>query len=201
LVLAVLVTLSLGLVIHNGSTNFLPSISDAHATAVSITLTGCVINSAACTNTGWNGTTSNPNPTITVSQGDVLSIALSSGDGITHKFQLDVDNDGGESSDCGTTDPCSQSFPPNTTFMFTVMANPATYTYYCVFHTTVMHGSFIVSPGSTVGGVATSMINPGVVVQYVAIASILLAVIIATTLYQVRRRGQSTSTAETRPSP
>jgi hypothetical protein len=132
-----------------------------------------------------------------VAQGDIVSIALSTGDGISHEFQLDLDNDGGESADCGTTDPCSQPFPPTTTFMFTVMANPATYTYYCTFHTIQMHASFTVNPGSTVGGVATPVINPVIIIQYLTIASILLVAIIATTLYI--RLGSRNRSSQLRP--
>ncbi len=102
LVLGLVVTLSLALVVHPNRTALLPSISDAHGAAVSIVLSGCVVSGGSCLNVGWNGTTSKPNPPITVAQGDIVSIALSTGDGISHEFQLDLDNDGGESQMLGS---------------------------------------------------------------------------------------------------
>ncbi len=190
--LALILALSIGLLAHPNRTDPLPSIPRAHAASVSIVLSGCVITSGSCINVGWNGTTSKPNPTITVAQGDIVSIVLSSGDGIAHEFQLDVDNDGGEGGDCGTTDPCSSSFPPGTpTFTFTVTANPGTYTYYCVFHTVQMHGTFIVNPGSTVGGVATSPANPVILAEYFAIISIVLIGVVSATVYVLHSRRKS----------
>jgi plastocyanin len=112
-----------------------------------------------------------PNPTITVAQGDMVSIALSCSDGIIHEFQLELDNDGGESADCRTTDPCSSPFPPSTTFTFTVAASPGTYTYYCTSHTTQMHGTFTVNPSTTVGGVAAPLANPLMFAAFIALAS------------------------------
>lgn len=196
LVFGLVVTLSLALVVHPSRTALLPSISDAHAAAVSIVLSGCVVSGGSCLNVGWNGTTSKPNPPIMVAQGDIVSIALSTGDGISHEFQLDLDNDGGESADCGTTDPCSQPFPPTTTFMFTVMANPATYTYYCIFHTIQMHASFTVNPGSTVGGVVTSPSNSVIIIQYITITSAVLVAIITATLYVARGRRKTPSNSK-----
>jgi len=174
LVLGLVVTLSLALVVHPNRTALLPSISDAHGAAVSIVLSGCVVSGGSCLNVGWNGTTSKPNPPITVAQGDIVSIALSTGDAFSHEFQLDLDNDGGESADCGTTDPCSQPFPPTTTFMFTVMANPATYTYYCTFHT----------------------IQMVIIIQYITITSAVLVAVITATLYVARGRRKTPSNSK-----
>lgn len=99
----------------------------------------------------WNSST-NPNPTITVNQGDMLSISLASGD-TDHRFLLDNDKDG-PGAGCGTIDVCSGVFPPSTSVSFIVNANPGTYTYYCLFHPTTMLGNFVViaSPPSGVGG-------------------------------------------------
>src|SRR5438046_10124542 len=51
-----------------------------------ITLTGFI--------SAWNGTTSKPNPTITVTQGDSITLRLSSGDGAPHQWIVDVDKNG-----------------------------------------------------------------------------------------------------------
>ena len=188
LVLALVATLSVSLIVFPSGTHLFPSISDANAAAVSMVLTGCVNTSGSCINVGWNGTTSKPNPIITVAQGDVVSIRLSTGDAISHQFQLDVDNDGGEATDCGTVDPCSNPVPPTTTFTFTVMANPGTYTYYCTFHTLQMHGMFIVNPSATVGGVATPPANHAWLADYFAIASIVLVGLVSAAVYFLHAR-------------
>ena len=104
----------------------------------------------------WNNT-STPNPTITVTQGQSITIQLSSGDGITHRFFVDV-NKNGPTPDCPGADVCSMFFPPSTVLTFTVSFSPGTYTYYCSLHTTTMLGSFIVlAPPSTGGGVGGHM--------------------------------------------
>jgi len=41
----------------------------------------------------WNNT-GVPNPTISVTQGDTITIQLSSGDGAVHRFFVDVDKNG-----------------------------------------------------------------------------------------------------------
>lgn len=92
----------------------------------------------------WNAST-NPNPTITVTQGDTLTIKLTSTD-TTHLFFVDVDRNG-VTPDCPPgPDPCSSQFTPTnpTTFTFTVSFAAGTYTYYCSIHPTMMLGSFIV---------------------------------------------------------
>jgi plastocyanin len=91
------------------------------------------------TTAGWNST----NPTITVTQGQDLTIQLSSGDGVLHRFFVDVDKNG-PTPDCPGMDVCSNAFPPSTTLTFTVSFAPGTYTYYCSVHPTTMLGSFIV---------------------------------------------------------
>lgn len=100
----------------------------------------------------WNNT-STPNPTITVVQGQGITIQLSSGDGVTHRFFVDVDKNG-PIPDCSGADVCSGVFPPSTVLTFTVSFSPGTYTYYCSVHPTTMLGSFIVlaPPSTAVGG-------------------------------------------------
>jgi plastocyanin len=99
--------------------------------------------------TAWNNT-SVPNPTITVTQGDTITIQLSSGDGAVHRFFVDVDNNG-PSPDCPGADVCSNVFPPSTILTFTVSFAPGTYTYYCSVHPTSMLGKFVVLQPTVTG--------------------------------------------------
>src|SRR5438876_11163885 len=97
-----------GIGIGGFAPTLLPTVPKAHAASVTIVLVGCVF---ACPNVGWNGTTSNPNPTITVTRDDLVSLSLSSGDAIPHRFILDADGDGGQFTyNCPGTDPCSDQF-------------------------------------------------------------------------------------------
>ena len=107
-----------------------------------------------------------------------------------HEFQLDVDNDGGETSDCGVTDPCSPVFPPSTPFAFTVSAVPKAYTYFCVFHTAAMKGTFTVNPSQSVGGTILP-VSPMLSVQSIAIVSIFIVAISVATVYVVLSRRKS----------
>jgi len=90
----------------------------------------------------WN----NSNPTITVTQGDILTIDVSSSNSIPHKLLIDLDKDGySDTTDCGSNDVCSNMVPPSYTIpSFTVNSSPGTYTYYCTVHPGSMFGSFIV---------------------------------------------------------
>src|SRR5260370_12062347 len=113
--------------------NFLlPTIPKAHATARLIVLVGNYLY-------GWNSS----NPPITVYQGDAVSLALSSGDGNTHQFVVDVDRDGKGIPIC-PPDKCSPLFPPSTTYPFTADFT-GSYTYYCTYHPTTMFGLFTVN--------------------------------------------------------
>ncbi len=104
----------------------IPAIPNAHAASVTFTL-------FAYASGGWNATT-NPNPTITVNQGDTVTIVLKPGDGLTHEWFLDVDKNG-PTPDCPGADICSQLFntqsPPPVTF---TAPAAGTYTYYCSVH-------------------------------------------------------------------
>ena len=99
----------------------------------------------------WNNTSTNKNPTITVTEGDTITIQLSSGDGAVHKFFVDVDNNG-PTADCPGPDVCSAIFPPSTTISFTVNFAPGTYTYYCAVHPSTMFGNFVVLQPPAAGG-------------------------------------------------
>ena len=100
---------------------------------------------------GWNSS----DPTITVQQGDTVTIDLSSGDGAPHQFLLDFDGDGiSDQSNCPpnsspTDDPCSMTFSGSGTTSVTFTANSAgTFKYYCTIHYPYMEGTFIVKvPG------------------------------------------------------
>ena len=99
----------------------------------------------------WNNT-GVPNPTITVTQGDTITIQLSSGDGVVHRFFVDVDRNG-ITPDCPGADVCSNAFSTSTSLTFTVNFSPGTYTYYCSVHPTTMLGQFVVlQPPFTSGG-------------------------------------------------
>ena len=99
----------------------------------------------------WNNT-GVPNPKITVTQGDTITIQLSSGDSAVHRFFVDVDKNG-MTPDCPGADVCSNVFPPSTTLTFTVNFAPGAYTYYCAVHPTTMLGQFVVlQPPVTPGG-------------------------------------------------
>jgi plastocyanin len=140
LVILSLLALQNSPVSHSGSTTLSPS-------NVSIHLVGEV--------SGWNGT----NPTITVTQGDMVSIILTSADTM-HQFALDLDRDGAMFiGACPTGDTCSAliNTGPGTTLTFTASFTPGTYVYFCTFHTTMV-GSFVVRspPPSLVAAVRGS---------------------------------------------
>ena len=97
----------------------------------------------------WNSS----NPTITVTQGDTLTIDVSSSNSVAHRLLIDLDNDGyTDTTDCGSVDVCSNTVPPSYTIPpFTINSDPGTYTYYCTIHPTSMFGSFVIlSPTSSV---------------------------------------------------
>jgi len=113
---------------------------DAHASTVTIHL-------VAYYTSGWNGTT-NPNPTITVQQGDSVTIVWSNGDTMYHQFLLDVDKDLTDVSDCSpTADPCTSVTTTGGTVTFTA-STAGSFTYYCTVHPGSMKGMFVVQPPS-----------------------------------------------------
>ena len=133
LVLLSLISLQNSPISHSGAPGSSPS-------NVSIHLVGLV--------NGWNGTDpTGTNPTITVNQGDIVSITLTSAD-IDHQFALDLDHDGAMPIGlCPTGDMCSSVFRSSagTTITFTAGFAPGAYVYFCTFHPTMV-GSFIVRP-------------------------------------------------------
>ncbi|HYY91952.1 MAG TPA: plastocyanin/azurin family copper-binding protein [Candidatus Dormibacteraeota bacterium] len=141
---------------------------------------------------GWNATTVS-NPTITVSQGDVVTLKLSSGDGITHQWFVDVDKNG-PAPDCPGMDICSSAFATSMNMTFTVSFSPGTYTYYCAIHPTTMVGSFVVNPSTTVGGVAQTPNKLVLIMPYLALASA-LAIALVIVAYLKRSTGSKTREA------
>jgi len=116
-----------------------PHIPNAHATSRTITLVGST--------PGWNAST-NKNPPITVTQGDAITVQLSSAD-MTHQFYVDVNKNG--VPDCpnpptSSPDKCSVFFTSTSSTSFTFMVDfPAgSYTYYCSVHPFSMLGTFTV---------------------------------------------------------
>ena len=152
---------------------FLPLIPRAYGANRTITLVGFI--------TAWNNT-STPNPSITVTQGDSVTMQLSSGDGATHKFFIDVDKNG-PAPDCPGADVCSSFFPPSTTLSFTATFAPGVYTYYCSVHPTTMLGNFIVQAGSTVGGTIAPVNKLGLLAPFIGTLSILVLALALSLVY------------------
>jgi len=137
----------------------------------------------------WNFTSTQPNPTITVTQGDVLTLQLSSGDSVLHRWFVDVDKNG-PTPDCPGADVCSGTFTTSTVLTFTVNFAPGTYTYYCSVHPTTMLGQFVVNPSSSVGGTALPVDRLALFAPYVGIASA-LAILVAVATYITKTRGKA----------
>src|SRR5215468_5361017 len=72
---------------------------------------------------GWNSSQpSGPNPSITITQGDVISFSLISGDSAPHRFLLDVDKDGAGAG-CTEADPCSSQIAAGQTVQLGIPGN------------------------------------------------------------------------------
>jgi plastocyanin len=177
--------LSLVLAPHNST--LLPSIPPAHATARTITLFGF--------STAWNATT-NLNPTITVNQGDVITVALTSEDAMTHRFVVDVDRDGKIFTPICPPDECSSqfggAFPASTTFSFTVNFAAGTYTYYCTYHPFNMFANFVVL-AVPVGGTTLPVDKDSLLGPYIAFA-LTISAVAAVVLIYFRRTKQTNKT-------
>ena len=193
LLVALGIVLLLGIGTHASSLDLLPSIPRAHAATVSMVLTGCAFVTGSCRAAGWNGTTTRPNPTITVQQGDVVSVTLSSADTLSHQFLVDADADGAaDVADCPTTDPCSKMFFSSTpfTYTFTVSFPPGTYSYFCVVHPASMLGSFVVV-STPVGSTPLFVNKLGLLAPYIGFATVLMG-LIGVTLFYIRREARKT---------
>lgn len=116
----------------------LPSIHQAHGTTRGFALLGFIA--------AWNSSTT-PNPTITVVAGDPVTINPMPGDGVSHQWFLDLDNNG--VADCSPgPDICSGTFstasPPPVAFTPSLVPATTTFTYYCSIHPGTMHGHFTI---------------------------------------------------------
>jgi len=98
---------------------------------------------------GWGLTATdihNPGPTLTVSQGQIMTFELVSQDGQAHTFFIDLNNNGAADSN----EPQSPVFggsshPSVISWSWTVSAAAGTYTYYCGIHLTSMKGTLTIS--------------------------------------------------------
>lgn len=110
---------------------------------------------------GWgftSGTITSPGPTMTVSQGDLVNLTLTSQDGFPHQFFVDYNGNG--SPDAG--EPTSPQFSSTINFQFTA-SKAGNFTYHCAIHPLVMLGTFIVTPTHDVAitGIEPSKTNVG----------------------------------------
>ncbi len=115
----------------------------ARAASDSLTLYGSQLG-------GWGLSSSSesiPGPTLTVSQGDSVTITLHSTDGLTHEFFIDFNGDGAPSAG----EPTSSPFNVSTTVSTFTAGQAGTFHYYCYFHENSMKGSFVVTGSATTG--------------------------------------------------
>jgi hypothetical protein len=110
----------------------------AYATSVNISLVASV--------NGWNySLPSGKNPTITVTDTEVVNIQLTTGDSNNHQFYVDVDRNG--LADCNFNDLCSPPFnsgsPTNYGWNSGVI-RPGTYNYYDAYYQAATNGTLIV---------------------------------------------------------
>jgi len=92
---------------------------------------------------GWGVTEDNmtsPGPTITVNQGDIVSLTLTSHDGLMHNFFVDYDGDMSPS----LGEPKSLDFTTTIDFVF-MPSTLGGFTYYCQYHKITMYGTFMVN--------------------------------------------------------
>jgi len=147
--------LLIGLTLSFAPSSF-PSVIPVEASSKTISLVG-----TSGAHYYWN----NSNPTITVTQGDTVTIDVSSSNSVSHALLIDFDKDGyADTADCGSVDVCSSMVPPSTSVgPFSVNSSPGTYTYYCTVHPTAMFGSFVIqsqtssTPDFTITPSATSL--------------------------------------------
>ncbi|HYT16632.1 MAG TPA: hypothetical protein VEO18_00080 [Thermoplasmata archaeon] len=154
------------------------AIGPSPAKAVSITLYGSF---AAPAGWGWAATNiTEPGPTLTVHQGDVITFHLFSNDSMAHELIIDLNNN--RANDTG--DQFSRQFSsPTTATDFTYTADTAgTFNYFCGIHGyTAQHGSLVVQGtggggGGTAGGIDTTLLIGGVVI-IVAIVAVVAAIV------------------------
>ena len=142
------------------------SIGPRPSKAVTITLYGSFTAPA-----GWGqgpNSITEPGPTLTVQQGDVVTFQLYSNDTMAHQLIIDVDNSHSNTSGDGW----SYQFSSKTTAAtFTYTANTAgTFAYFCNIHGySVQRGTFVVNAAPAPAGDNTLLIVGGVIVVVVVI--------------------------------
>jgi len=103
-------------------------------------------------NLGWGFTASNitsPGPPIVVEQGDTVNLTLINNDGIyasPHRFFVSYTN----ASSPNSTEPQSADFTGTLSYQFVAATAVGTYTYGCIYHFSMMKGSFQVVPTGTI---------------------------------------------------
>ena len=137
--------------------------------------------SAETGSNGWgltNTTVSQPGPTLTVNEGDTVTIDLIAEDGAPHTFVVDYDND--SVADVG--EPTSAQFSGSQVLRFTFTADRAgTFQYFCSIHdASLMRGTIVVratgGPTSPAGD-NTVLIIGGVIIV-VVIAAVAAAMVL-----------------------
>ena len=154
------------------------AIGPGPAKAVSITLYGSF---AAPTGWGWAATNiTEPGPTLTVQQGDVITFHLFAHDATGHILVIDLNNNQVQDA----PDQASAMFSSATAATdFTFTASTAgTFNYFCGVHGfAAQHGSLVVQStggggGGTSGGIDTTLLIGGVVI-IVAIVAVVAAIV------------------------
>jgi len=124
---------------------------------------------------GWgtsSGSESNPGPTLTVNQGDSVTITLHSTDGVEHEFFIDLNNNGV----WDTGEPESAAFNSTTTLTFTA-SQAGTFTYYCLIHPTVMKGTFVVQSPAAPGMSGNLVLYIGIILVIVVVVGVAVLVL------------------------
>jgi plastocyanin len=120
---------------------------------------------------GWGFTSdsmTSPGPTITVTQNDVVSLTLTSADGLQHKFFIDYNGNG--IPDAG--EPTSAPF--TTTISLLINASViGTFRYFCAFHPNIMYGTFTVTSATT--QVSTINFTPATVLAIGTVGAVVAA--------------------------
>ena len=107
---------------------------------VSISLFGSLSNGCGFTST----TETIPGPTINVNQNDVVTLSLTSSDGLAHEFLLDYNRNG--AADPG--EPVSSVFSTTTQITFTASV-AGSFPYLCLIHPGSMHGTWNTASANT----------------------------------------------------
>lgn len=137
--------------------------------------------SAEAGSNGWGLTAASitqPGPTLTVDEGDMVTIDLIAADDMPHTFVVDYDGD----SMADTGEPKSPMFSPSDVLRFTFQADRAgTFQYFCDLHgASLMNGTIVVQAAggpSTPAGDNTLLIIGGVLIV-VVIAGVAAAMVL-----------------------